>query len=616
MWQFKEFQPGDIIRNSHEEEFFTMQVPLQSVIREALQNSLDAAIPGEKPVIVRFLYSRASRDAGEIFAGLKEHLIASGIKATGIGNTGFDFLAVEDFNTKGLTGNTSYTECLRNGDGNFCNFWWIDGSTRKGIINGGRWGLGKYSFFVFSKVKLFFGISIPEPGNSALLMGRVLLKKHNLDGKTYRPEGIYASGDSEPIRESPFIDKFQSYFGLERGSKNGLSIIIPYPETDSTSSVLNDIVYHVLDNYLYSIAAGKLRVKVEERIDNQKSEVLIGNDTIEMVLRNFSRADRRFADFEKIYVLYRKILAKEPDLTLRLENGDFPSIDSQFFGKRADEVRRIYSESRDSVIKIRIPFRIKRGDTPEVEETHVDFSLSTDASFSKEHVQCLRNGIKIINGIRDFKMSSGLAVLIAEDGLASEFLGDSENPSHTEWNSRTERLRSGKFLSPDKVLKFIKDLPRDIVKLLSEKPESEDPDVLADIFFVNEQNTTRGGPRHRNPYPRPETSAKVFDLIRTGTGFRLSLAEAAQENFPKVIIVRTAYDRAEGNPFRKYSKFDYIIGSNEVKVEEVKGGKVLDVLENTIKALAESKDFVIEVTGFDPRRDLIVDSRIKEAENE
>lgn len=616
MWQFKEFQPGDIIRNSHEEEFFTMQVPLQSVVREALQNSLDATISGEEPVIVRFLYSRAPRDAGEIFAGLKEHLIVSGINATGIGSTGFDFLAVEDFNTKGLTGNTSYTECLRNGEGNFCNFWWVDGSTRKGITNGGRWGLGKYSFFVFSKIKLFFGISVPEPGNSALLMGRVLLKRHNLEGGTYRPEGIFASSDSEPIREISVIDKFQSYFGLERGSKNGLSIVIPYPETDSTLSVLNDIVYHVLDNYLYSIAAGKLRVNVEERIGIQKSEVLISSDTIETVLRNFSRADHRFADFEKIYGLYRKILAKEPDLTLRLENEDFPSIDSQSFGRRTDEVRRIFSESRDSVIKIRIPFRIQRRDLPEMEETYVDLSLSADPSFSNEQVQCLRNGIKIINGIREFRMRAGLAVLIAEDGLASEFLGDSENPSHTEWNSRTERLRAGKFLYPDKVLKFIKSLPRNIVEFLSEKPESEDRDALVDIFFIKDQSTARGGIRHVNPNPNPRTSVKFFDLTRTGTGFRLALAEAAQENLPKVIIVRTAYDTAEGNPFRKYSRFDYIIGLNEVKVEEVKGGKVLDVSENIIKVLAESKDFVIEVTGFDPRRDLIVDSRMKEVESE
>ena len=66
MWHFKEFQTGEIIHNSHEEEFFTMQIPLQSVVREAVQNSLDAALPGAVPVTVRFLYGRAPQAAGEI----------------------------------------------------------------------------------------------------------------------------------------------------------------------------------------------------------------------------------------------------------------------------------------------------------------------------------------------------------------------------------------------------------------------------------------------------------------------------------------------------------------------------------------------------------------------
>ncbi len=609
MWNFREYQEGEVIHNSHEEEFFTMQIPLQSVVREAVQNSLDAALPGVEKVTVRFLYGRASKGAGEVFLGLKDHIISSGIMASGLGDSGFDFLAVEDFNTTGLTGPTSYRECVDKGDGNFCNFWWVDGSTRKDMKKGGRWGLGKYSFFVFSRLKLFFGVSVPDSDNNPLIMGRALLKRHNTNQRTYSPEGVFATSGSEPIRDSSIIEKFHTYFELERRTSPGLSIVIPYPDFENRLSVYSDIVYHVLDNYLYSVAAGNLEVKIEDRVNSEREQLIINKNSLKFILQNFLKTDKRFKEFEKIYELYKEILScKDPDFVLKIADKDFPQIDEQSFMGIIYDARKKYSNNSNTIIKIRIPFWINRKDLDKEFETYVDVSISTNSAFKDEKVHCIRNGIKVIRGIPDFKMTSGIMVLIAEDDPASELLGDSENPSHTEWNPRTERLKNGKYLSPDKVLKFIKGLPRDLVRILSEIPEYEDKDVLADIFYAPENKTRTI--KHVNPIPPvppPRPSLRIFDLVKHERGFRLTLTKNGQETLPREITIKTAYDTVEGDPFKNYSKFDYIIGSEAVRIAEFKGGEMLELGENKIKVRAEDKDFIIVINGFDSRRDLIVD---------
>ena len=57
-WRFREMQPGEINIDPIEGEFFTTEALgslNDALVREAIQNSLDAAV-GEGPVTVRFAF--------------------------------------------------------------------------------------------------------------------------------------------------------------------------------------------------------------------------------------------------------------------------------------------------------------------------------------------------------------------------------------------------------------------------------------------------------------------------------------------------------------------------------------------------------------------------------
>jgi len=93
---------------------------------------------------------------------------------------------LEDFNTTGLDG--PYEPDAKGG--NFYNFWWREGISEKKGQRAGRWGLGKTTFHIVSKIRTLWGLTVRDDGK-ILLMGKALLKTHFLNGTRYH---YYACG--------------------------------------------------------------------------------------------------------------------------------------------------------------------------------------------------------------------------------------------------------------------------------------------------------------------------------------------------------------------------------------------------------------------------------------
>ena len=110
-WKFRQMSRGEINVDPIEGEFFSTEILgslSDAVIREAIQNSLDAGIPGQQVKIVITFSSpdqKLGTDAATRYLhGLREHLDA---KSSGLTNgidyeRPMDFLLIEDFGTKGL----------------------------------------------------------------------------------------------------------------------------------------------------------------------------------------------------------------------------------------------------------------------------------------------------------------------------------------------------------------------------------------------------------------------------------------------------------------------------------------------------------------------------------
>ena len=111
-WRFRKMSLSEQNRNPVESEFFNRDDPVGALVREAIQNSLDALDPdGDGPVRVRFYIKcegemlPADRRA-EWLNGLDPHLSATSIEYRSTPANGMPFVTVEDFGTRGLWGST------------------------------------------------------------------------------------------------------------------------------------------------------------------------------------------------------------------------------------------------------------------------------------------------------------------------------------------------------------------------------------------------------------------------------------------------------------------------------------------------------------------------------
>ena len=235
---------GEINVDPIEGQFFSTEALgglSDALVREAIQNSLDAARPGEQ---VRVIISFCPPDQRII--GTKRNHYLNGLDVhLSSGNTGLidppsleepmDYILIEDFGTRGLEGDIRQDEDM--GDepagakNDFFYFWRNIGRAVEGTTARGRWGLGKTVFQAASRVNSFFGLTIKQNAPRKLLMGQSVLKIHRVGAKKYAPYGYYGffeNGFALPIEDQKQAVGFCKDFSVQREGEAGLSVVIPW----------------------------------------------------------------------------------------------------------------------------------------------------------------------------------------------------------------------------------------------------------------------------------------------------------------------------------------------------------------------------------------------------
>lgn len=85
---------------------------------------------------------------------------------------------------------------------------------------------------------------------------------------------------------------------------------------------------------------------------------------------------------------------------------------------------------------------------------------------------------------------------------------------------------------------------------------------------------------------------------------------AAKWEFPKSIRVRVAYDMLGANPFNKHSPLDFDLSGDDIKVETT-NIIVSTPKANVLELSVGSPEFLLEASGFDVNRDLVVDAKAR-----
>jgi hypothetical protein len=274
-WHFRTIEDDQKHQGPTHRGHLATQGAVEPLVRESIQNSLDAALDGQVTRVIFTLGQAKAADARRYFQGLWPHLKAIDdelpheLPAL---DQDSRFLAVEDFGTRGLEGDPTLRKALHpDGSKNhFFRFWHGIGQHRASEFKRrGSWGVGKVVFSNASQIRTFFGVTRRAADNQVLLMGEAGLLIHLLPGTDqfydwYGYYGVHPSGSERagtlPVRDASTIEEFSKVFSIDR-STPGLSILVPYIRDEVR---LNELARAVVEHYFLQVISGQLEVVLRE----------------------------------------------------------------------------------------------------------------------------------------------------------------------------------------------------------------------------------------------------------------------------------------------------------------------------------------------------------------
>ena len=618
-WNFKQLQPGDTVRNPISEDFFSQDAienASEALVREAVQNSLDASFEGQ-PVrinlkIIDTLGRPAQQRIGGLLQGLATHLRAEGnglLEPPDIDSC-TRYGIIEDWGTTGLRGDPRQWQPVAGVRNDFFAFFRAEGYSAKEGEERGRWGVGKTVFPRSSRINTFFGLTVQRDIGVPLLMGRSILKTHIAEGAMRVPDGYFGefeSGLALPTSEIADIAKFQEAFEVTpRGATDfGLSVVVPFlDDSITTESLLRAAVR----DYFHPILTGSLEVAIEGVRDSW----LLDAASIRLVVRDeeavVGQDIRPIVELAAWGLVDRPapigIANQQPGTAAHWSSAQSPP-DAIAAGKQA-----LASTSRQA-FQVGVWIRKKSG--PEV-ASHFDVFLADSGDHEKRRPVFVRDGIVVSNAAGNYVRGRHALVVIDHVHLA-EMLGDAENVAHTEWN-KDRSLFQQKYYYAKSYLGFVRAAPAEIVTLLTAEEMERDPDLLRDILSIeippeadlDEEEVEGGvGGRGRNtggPGGGPPRLRR-FRITRVESGFAITPGDA--DALPlEGLQVRMAYDLRGGNPIRAWHPADFEVDRAPIVVEPEGECRVLSLEGNNLIVAMSGSDFRVTVTGFDTKRDLFV----------
>jgi hypothetical protein len=664
-WIFDEHEMGRKERNPVNEEFFANNTPLAAIIREGIQNSLDAADGSAdsegNPLLVRVrLYFSGfgpSALAGSVYskyrANAEEHYrmpkngLPSGIPDE---SDPCPFFVIEDFRTTGLTGDTfaKPPDGCKKKEKNYYNYFFRENLTDKGD-NGslGSWGAGKAVFQRASRLKTSFAYTVRESGTPrAFLAGTVTLQvREDGEGRTWDPDGWFGielkkdPDNPKKLLKQPIpcdhalARDFLRDFRLERGDEPGTSIVVPYVAGDEEdvsrddAATLDEMVRVALAHFLPAVLRGMLVVDVScgaepvFRLDAAMASaaaVRLGDGTGEVkgatALHEAIVRDAVSPAFppERRFRLYERDPGHEWGEGLFPE-GCLPAV------------REAVRSGETVVFEVPISVQTKSG-RPVFDYFLV--ALRKTRTGKSYRPLFYRGGLLIDDVTARVPADIVSAVLVERHperaGLLVSMLTAAEPPSHSEWLPRLQRLADG-YRNGKKKIDFIRSSVAAILEIIEKSNADPEWDALADVFSIVRPGTPDtpapetpkkpipecgGQPPSPEPPPEHTPSRLLVEPVSAGRrhGFRIrSNPESAEP--PRAgysFAVRVFYNTL-GSPDWKPS--DFLLSDEDsfsIGVEPADAAQVSPAGNRLAVRLLRDGPFSVTVRGFDGARDIVV----------
>jgi hypothetical protein len=624
MWFFREKAPGEKIRNPIQGEFFATDAidgPAQALVRESNQNSLDASLSGQT-VKVRLTLKAgaaalpASRVA-QVFQEAWPHYAASGngLREPPRQEIPCPFLLVEDYGTKGLTGDPNQAD--PDPDPNIKNpfflFFRAEGLSSKSGTELGRWGVGKFVFPRSSLASTHFGVTVRHDDGRRLMLGASTLKAHRIAGSSimYTPDGLYGepgnSGFVRAIEDPAKIDAFCNLFGITRTSEPGLSVVVPFVDPDISFAAL---LQASVRDYFLPIMSGRLEVTIEAGAET----VTLSSATLDTVLA--TQAATIGPALSAQVDLARSALRVSAENRIELDMPDAtraPRWKDVTLSPEQLVTLRSRLKSRET-IAVRIPLMVRtvsQGNLP----SYFDIYFRPDSK-SDGRPTFIREGI-IISDVRGRRAREFSSLVLIEERALATMLGDSENPAHTQWQKESSNF-AGKYVAGKSVIDFVTGSVAELLGIVNRSMDDADPSLTIDYFSIeppdeaeDTEDSTTQKPQPKqgpvNPPPEVVVAARPAKLrvSRSAGGFSIGPGPAAPAA-PFLIALRCAYDVRSGNPLRKWDSADFTLGPGGLQVECEGPVSIASIKNNTVLLRVDGPEFRASIEGFDVNRDLFL----------
>jgi len=602
------------------DEFFASNSEAGSLVRESIQNSLDAVFDKNEPVRVRFFLTEKTKQIDwdtttEWFdSDAWRHFSAngSGLNDLPQDNSSCPILVYEDFNTKGLNGDINqYSECVGKKNA-FYYFLRAEGQSDKKEGELGSWGVGKIVFPRSSRLRAIFVLTTRSDDSRTYLSGQSILKYHKIDDQDYSPDGWFGEiGEKElglPIDDPKIIKRFSEVFNLSRKNETGLSLVVPWPDEKITFEALTK---SVIEEYFYSILKKKLEVIIEA---DGVSVELTENTLLDEVEKLDTSPERSLVQL--VELAGTTITQPERDI-IKLPKyvGNKPEWQPEMLSEKiVDEIWEILDS--DEPVTIRVPLDIWHKAGTSAEPTYFEVAIKkTKNQFTKPVF--VRDGLVITKVMRP-KSPGFISLVSIFDKPLKTLLGQAENPAHTEWNEGSDHFK-GIYLYGRDYLNFVRLSVKRITQYIQKDDEEADASILADLFSI----PRNGNAPKPKPTPKPGTVVKppvipvidppkepYYKLVQLDNGFRVMGKKEVIQQREYCIVM--AYDIIRGNPFNKWHMADFLAQDLTINTNNLSDYEAVD---KYIKFTADNNRFDIEVTGFDINRDLKVRVVSKETEN-
>jgi hypothetical protein len=301
---------------------------------------------------------------------------------------------------------------------------------------------------------------------------------------------------------------------------------------------------------------------------------------------------------DAVYALKEPLAGRAPKLRDHLfEAQDLATLREKFAGGKR--------------LAFYIPLTFRRQFSKDLIHTGFSVFLERDEKLSKAEDHYIRQGITIPE-VTSLKHKGVRAIVTITERELSGFLGDAENPAHTEWERNSKKFKKRYKLGPS-TLDFVKSSPREIVKILTQRPKGRDENLLKHLFALPADPVA--------PQESIEKNVKGPDIQKMGAeefiesrgqnylqlnaikgGFSLT-KKSKSKRVPRYITIWMAYEVRTGNPFKKYTPLDFDVSQPPLSIQ-VTGAQLLLNKHNVIQIEVQQGNFKLAITGFDMQRDL------------